>query len=162
MRKGTAQARAHHPLWAALHEEITPARLTALTSTPLFTERYNDWWDSEKNGLWVGQFWMGARQPCLHQGEPWGRAFKLSWKNGDDGPGDAPDNAHSAYQCDVDEAREGPALLQWSLAQRQSEARTPLQRCAADHIARLLRLNGLVESRLQAAGTAATAAKPPG
>ena len=41
-------------------------------------------------------------------------------------------------------------------------ARTPLQRCAADHIARLLRLYGLVESRLQAAGTAATAAKPPG
>ncbi len=29
-------------------EEITPARLTTLTSTPLFTERYNDWWDSEK------------------------------------------------------------------------------------------------------------------
>ena len=105
---------------------------------------------------------MGARQPCMHDGQPWGRAFKLSWKNGAPAPGDGADNAHSAYQCDVDEAREGPALLQWTLAQRQSEARTPLQRCAADHIARLLRLYGLVESRLQAASTAATAAKPPG
>ena len=62
------------------NEEINPrAPCTALTSTPLFTERYNDWWDSEKRP--VGRpVRMGARQPCLHQGEPWGRAFKLSWK----------------------------------------------------------------------------------
>lgn len=162
VRKGTAQARAHHPLWTALHEEITPARLTALTSTPLFTERYNDWWDSEKNGLWVGQFWMGARQPCLHQGEPWGRAFKLSWKNGDDGPGDAPDNAHSAYQIDIEEAREGPPLLRVAYSQRQSEPRTPIPPGAADHLARLLRLYRQAQTHIERL-TAAMAheAQPP-
>ena len=59
----------HHPLWTALHEEITPARLTALTSTPLFTERYNDWWDSEKRP--VGRPVLDGRTPAyLHQGGP--------------------------------------------------------------------------------------------
>ena len=162
LRKADGQARAGYPLWRRLQAELTPACIEAFTSLPRFTEHCTDWWDSDRNGWWEDDIWVGARQPCMHDGQPWGRAFKLSWKNGAPAPGDGADNAHSAYQCDVDEAREGPALLQWTLAQRQSEARTPLQRCAADHIARLLRLYGLVESRLQAAGTAATAAKPPG
>lgn len=140
VRKGTAQARARYPLWAQLMAEVTPQRLEQTTSLPLFTELYNDWWDSEKNGFWAGQIWIGARQPCLHQGQPWGRAFKLSWKNGDDAPGDAPDNAHSAYQFDVDEAREGPPVLHVHYAQRQADGRLPLPWAAADHIARLLRL----------------------
>jgi len=162
LRKAEGQARAGYPLWRRLQAELTPARIEAFTSLPRFTERCSDWWNSDRNGWWEDDIWVGARQPCMHEGQPWGRAFKLSWKNGAPAPGDGADNAHSAYQCDMDEAREGPALLQWSLAQRQSDERTPLQRCAADHIARLLRLYGLVESRLQAACTAATAAKPPG
>ncbi len=164
VRKGTAQARARYPLWAQLQAEITPARLEALTSGPLFTEHYNDWWDGEKNGFWAGQLWIGARQPCLHEGEPWGRAFKLSWQNGEDAPGDPPDDAHAAYQLDLDEAREGPPQVLVQYTQRQSESRIPLPPCAADHLARLLRLyrqaRAHIENRsaaLQASGPAATA-----
>ena len=94
--------------------------------------------------------WVGARQPCMHNGVPWGRVLKYSWRNGDDAPGDDEDNAHSAYQIDVDEAREGPAVVEFSYTQRQSDIRAPLPRCAADHVARLLRFHGLVQARIRA------------
>lgn len=161
LRRAESQARADYPLWRRLQAELTPARIEAFTSLPPFTGPYSDWWDSERNGWWEDDIWLGARQPCMHAGQPWGRALKLSWKNGTPSPGDEEDNAHSAYQVDVDEARAGPAVLEWRYSQRQSEARTPLPRCGADHIARLLRLYGLVESRLLVASAQEAAAKPP-
>lgn len=160
VRKGTAQARARYPLWAQVQAEITPARLEALTSGPLFTDHYNDWWDAEKNGFWAGQVWIGARQPCLHEGEPWGRAFKLSWQNGEDGPNDPPDDAHAAYQLDLDEAREGPPQVLVQYTQRQSESRSPIPPCAADHLARLLRLYRQAQAHIESRSAALDSSGP--
>ncbi|MBU1818813.1 MAG: WD40 repeat domain-containing protein, partial [Gammaproteobacteria bacterium] len=148
VRKAVGQHRARYPLHQRLKAELTTARIETLTTLPVFTERYNDWWDSDKNGYWEDDIWVGARQPCMHDGEPWGRALKLSWKNGDTAPGDAADNAHSAYQLDVDEARDGPGVVDFTYSQRQSDSRTALPACAADHIARLLRFYGAMEARI--------------
>ena len=82
LRKADGQARAGYPLWRRLQAELTPARIKAFTSLPRFTEHCTDWWDSDRNGWWEDDIWVGARQPCMHGGQPWGRAFKLSWKNG--------------------------------------------------------------------------------
>ncbi len=150
VRKATGQHRARYPLYQRLHGELTAAAVEEFTSLPVFTERYNNWWDSDHNGWWEGEVWVGARQPCMHKGEPWGRALKLSWKNGDEAPGDDPDDAHSAYQLDVDEARDGPPVVVFSYTQRQSEPRTALPRAAADHMARLLRLYGALQQRIRA------------
>lgn len=150
VRKAVAQHRARYPLYQQLQAELTAAQIEEFTNLPVFTERYNDWWDSDRNGHWQGDVWVGARQPCMHEGEPWGRALKLSWENGEPAAGDDADNAHSAYQIEVDEARDGPALVGFTYAQRQSDARVPLPRGAADHIARLLRFYGLVQGRLRA------------
>lgn len=149
VRKAVGQHRKRYPLHQRLKTELTAARIEALTSLPVFTERYNDWWDSDKNGYWEDDIWVGARQPCMHDGEPWGRALKLSWQNGSDAPGDDEFNAHSAYQIDVDEARDGPAVVEFSYSQRQNDSRTALPACAADHIARLLRFYGAVETRIR-------------
>lgn len=149
LRKAEGQARAGYPLWRRLQAELTPARIVAFTSAPRFAEQYNDWWDSERNGWWEDDVWVGARQPGMHEGLPCGRALKLSWRNGTEAPGDVEDDAHGAYQADLDEAREGPAVLEWTYAQRQSDARSPLPRCAADHLARLLRMYALLETRLR-------------
>ena len=151
LRKAEGQARAGYPLWRRLQAELTPARIVAFTNAPRFTEEYNDWWDSDRNGWWEDDVWVGARQPGMHEGLPCGRALKLSWRNGNEAPGDAEDDAHGAYQADLDEAREGPAVLEWTHAQRQSDTRAPLPRCAADHLARLLRIYAQLEHRLQAA-----------
>ncbi|MDR6154257.1 hypothetical protein QF021_002346 [Acidovorax delafieldii] len=150
VRKAVGQHRARYPLYQRLQATMTAEHIEAFTSLPVFTEQYNDWWDSDRNGYWEGEVWVGARQPCMHDGEPWGRALKYSWRNGDDAPGDDEDNAHSAYQIDVDEAREGPAAVEFSYTQRQSDSRAPLPRCAADHIARLLRFHGVVQARIRA------------
>ncbi|MFY3384817.1 hypothetical protein [Paracidovorax sp. MALMAid1276] len=149
VRTAVGQHRARYPLHQRLVDTLTAERIESFTSLPVFTEQYNDWWDSERNGWWEGNVWVGARQPCMHNGEPWGRALKLSWKNGQDAPGDDEDNAHSAYQITVDEARTGPAAVEFSYAQRQSDSRAPLPRGAADHIARLLRLYGAMEARIR-------------
>ena len=148
LRKAVGQHRARYPLYQRLQAVLTPRRIEALTSLPVFTERCADWWDSERNGWWEGDVWVGARQPCMHGGEPWGRALKFSWRNGTEAPGDAEDDAHGIYQIDVDEARAGPAVAVFSHAQRQSEPHAPLPRGAADHIARLLEFYALVEERL--------------
>lgn len=150
LRKAVGQHRARYPLHQRLVAGLTAERIEDFTALPVFTERYNDWWDSDRNGWWEGDVWVGARQPHMHAGEPWGRALKLSWKNGADAPGDADDTAHSAYQIDIEPALGGPAAVQFTCAQRQSDARTPLPRGAADHIARLLRLYGAVEGRVRA------------
>jgi len=150
VRKAVGQHRARYPLYQRLQATMTAEHIEAFTSLPVFTEQYNDWWDSDRNGYWEGEVWVGARQPCMHDGEPWGRALKYSWRNGDDAPGDDEDNAHSAYQIHVDEAREGPAAVEFSYTQRQSDGRVSLPRCAADHIARLLRFHGLVQARIRA------------
>lgn len=150
LRKAVGQHRARYPLHQRLLAELTAQRIEDFTTLPIFTERYNDWWDGDKNGWWEGDVWVGARQPCMHDGEPWGRAYKLSWHNGTEAPGDAPDNAHSAYQITLEAALHGPALVQYTYAQRQSDARAPLPRGAADHIARLLRFAAAVETRVRA------------
>jgi hypothetical protein len=147
VRKAEGQHRARYPLYTRLQAELTAARIEALTEHPLFTEHYNDWWDPDRCGFWDGDLWVGARQPCMHAGEPWGRVLKFSAKNGSEAPGDAPDDAHALYQIDVDEARAGPPLLHITHAPRQSEERAELQRCAADHIARLLHFFGTTERR---------------
>lgn len=149
LRKAVGQHRARYPLYQRLVAELTAERIEEFTSLPVFTERYNDWWDSDKNGWWEGDVWVGARQPCMHEGEPWGRALKLSWENGDEAPGDEDDNAHSAYQINVEAALDGPAVVEFTYAQRQSDARTTLPRSAADHITRLLRFYGAVQLRVR-------------
>ena len=150
VRKAVGQHRARYPLHQRLLATLTAEHIERFTSLPVFTDQYNDWWDSDRNGWWEGDIWVGARQPCMHDGEPWGRALKLSWHNGDDAPGDDEDNAHSAYQINIDEAREGPAVVEFTYAQRQNDSRAPLPRGAADHIARLLRFYGAVEARVRA------------
>lgn len=151
-RKAIGQHRARYPLHALLTRELSASCIEALARLPVFTDEYNDWWDSERNGFWLGDVWVGARQPCMHEGQPWPLALKLSWKNGSDAAGDAPDDAHAAYQLDVDEARQGPPVVAVRYAQRQSGEREPLPRGAADHIARLLRMYGWVSARLLAPG----------
>ncbi len=151
VRRAVGQSRAGYPLYHRLQAEITPRRIEQFTSLPYFTEEYNDWWDSDKNGDWQGDVWVGARQPCLHEGEPYGRALKLSWENGEPRPGDDSDDAYGAYQLDVDEARAGPPVVEFKYTQRQSEARTTLPRGAVDHIARLLRIYAQVEAKIQGA-----------
>ena len=148
VRRAVGQSRAGYPLHWRLEAELTAQRIEHLTSLPVFTDVYNDWWDSDKDGTWYDDVWVGARQPCMHEGEPWGRALKLSYENGEDAPGDPEDDAHACYQIEIDEARAGPALVEFTYVQRQSEHRQPLPRGAADHIARLLRLYGRVEATL--------------
>ncbi|MBV7542736.1 WD40 repeat domain-containing protein [Acidovorax sp. sic0104] len=149
VRKAVGQHRARYPLYQRLEAELSATHIEDFTRLPVFTERYNDWWDSDRNGHWQGDVWVGARQPCMHDGEPWGRALKFSWENGSPAQGDDEDNAHSVYQVNVDEAREGPALVEFTYAQRQSEARVALPRGAADHVARLLRFYQVVQARLR-------------
>ena len=149
LRKAVGQHRAHYPLYQRLAADMTAERIESFTTLPVFTERYNDWWDSDRNGWWEGDVWVGARQPCMRDGEPWGRAFKLSWENGDEAPGDEDDNAHAAYQINLEAALGGPAAVEFTYAQRQSDARTTLPRSAADHIARLLRFMDAVEARVR-------------
>ncbi|WP_428001966.1 WD40 repeat domain-containing protein [Acidovorax sp.] len=151
VRLAVGQSRAGYPLYHRLQAELTPRRIEQFTSLPYFTEEYNDWWDSDKNGEWHGEVWVGARQPCLHEGEPYGRALKLSWENGEPRPGDDSDDAYGAYQLDIDEARAGPPVVEFKYTQRQSEARTTLPRGAVDHIARLLRIYAQVEAQIQGA-----------
>lgn len=159
-RRAAGQARAQHPLWQRLQQTLTPERVEALTTLPVFTDQYNDWWDPERNGFWEDDVWIGARQPCMHHGEPWGRILKLSWANGSDGPGDPPDDAHACYQLDVDEAREGPPAVLPSYAQRQSDSRAPVPPIAADHLHRLLRLFEQAQLQLGAASGAADRSRP--
>jgi hypothetical protein len=150
LRKAVGQHRARYPLHQRLVAELTAERIEALTTLPVFTERYNDWWDSDRNGWWEGDVWVGARQPCMRDGEPWGRALKFSWKNGNEAIGDEADDAHGAYQLNLQAALNGPATVEFTYAQRQSATRVPLARSAADHIARLLRFMDAIETRVRA------------
>lgn len=150
LRKAVGQHRARYPLHQHLLSAVTAERIEDFTTLPIFTERYNDWWDGDRNGWWEGDVWVGARQPCMRNGEPWGRAFKLSWKNGDEAPGDGEDNAHAAYQIHLPASLHGPADVEFTYAQRQSDARVALPRSAADHIARLLRFMDAVEASVRA------------
>ncbi|MBS0291885.1 MAG: hypothetical protein JSS01_05120 [Proteobacteria bacterium] len=155
-RRAEGQRRAGRPLRARLHAALTPERVRALTLLPIFTGRYNDWWDPERNGWWEGDVWIGARQPGQQGGRHWGRALKLSWRNGREAAGDEEDDAHACYQIDLvedDAPHEGtahPPGLRLSYAQRQSDARVSLSNDAVDHMARLLRLFTTLEQRLHA------------
>jgi len=154
-RKAVAHARAGKPVWRRLVTALSAERIEALSRLPVFTEQYNDWWDDERNGWWEGDVWVGVRQPCMHQGEPWGLALKLSWRNGEEAPGDPPDDAHAAYQIDIEASAPGaPPAVRIACAQRQSEPRRLLPHHAVDHAARLLRWFLALEDRLHAAHAA--------
>ena len=148
VRKAVGQHRARYPLHRALIATVSPSAIERLSMLPVFMDHYNDWWSTDRNGFWEGDLWIAARQPCMHGGEPWGRALKLSWANGAPGAGDDADDAHASYQVDVDEARQGPALASFSYAQRQSAPRVPLPPGAADHIAQLLWFFATAQQRL--------------
>jgi hypothetical protein len=148
VRRAVGQARAGYPLHQRLKAELTAARIERLTLLPVFTEQYNDWWDADKRGTWFDDVWLGARQPCMRDGEFWCRALDVSWENGEDGPGDAEHDAHGNYQIDIDRPGEGREPVEFTYSQRQSEHRPPLPRGAADHCARLLRLVGMAEASL--------------
>lgn len=156
-RLAEGQRRAGRPLRDQLHATLTPARVQALTLLPIFTARYNDWSNPERNGWWEDEVWIGARQPGQREGRQWGRVLKLSWRNGPDAPGDEEDDAHACYQIDVtgsDAPPEGtahPPGLRISYSQRQSDARVPLPLHAVPHMARLLGLFIHLEHRLQLA-----------
>ncbi|MBS0509196.1 MAG: hypothetical protein JSR53_17615 [Proteobacteria bacterium] len=155
-RRAEGQRRAGRPLRARLHATLTPARVQALTLLPVFTGRYNDWWDPERNGWWEGDVWIGARQPGQQGGRHWGRALKLSWRNGSEAAGDEEDDAHACYQIDLvdDDAPSGtahPPGLRLSYSQRQSDARSLLTNDAVEHMERLLQLFTSLEQRLYAA-----------
>ncbi|KRD26792.1 hypothetical protein ASE39_00295 [Acidovorax sp. Root267] len=148
VRRAVGQSRAGYPLYRRLKAEITTKRIERFTQLPVFTEEYNDWWDADKRGTWFDDVWVGARQPGMHEGEFWCRALDVSWENGEDAPGDAEHDAHGAYQIDIDRPGEGREPVEFTYSQRQSENRPPLPCGAADHIARLLRLYGMVEAPL--------------
>lgn len=156
-RLAEGQRRAGRPLRARLHAALTPERVQALTLLPVFTGRYNDWWDPERNGWWQGDVWIGARQPGQQGTRHWGRALKLSWRNGSEGPGDEEDDAHACYQIDLIEddaplaGTAHPPGLHLSYAQRQSDTRRPLTNDAVEHMARLLRLFTHLEQQLYSA-----------
>ncbi len=131
--------------------------MQALTLLPVFTGRYNDWWNPERNGWWQGDVWIGARQPGHQGSRHWGRALELSWRNGSEQPGDEEDDAHACYQIDLvedDTPAQGtaqPPGLRLSYGQRQSDARRPLTNDAVQHMARLLQLFTDLEQQLYAA-----------
>ena len=156
-RRAEGQRRAGRPLRAQLHATLTPARVQALTLLPIFTGRYNDWWNPERNGWWQGDVWIGARQSGHHGSRHWGRALKLSWRNGSEQPGDDEDDAHACYQIDLvedDTPAQGtahPPGLRLSYGQRQSDTRRPLTNDAVQHMAQLLQLFTRLEQELYAA-----------
>lgn len=156
-RLAEGQRRAGRPLRERLHAALTTARVQALTLLPVFTGRYNDWWNPERNGWWQGDVWIGARQPGHQGSRHWGRALKLSWRNGSEQPGDEEDDAHACYQIDLvedDTPAQGtaqPPGLRLSYGQRQSDARRPLTNDAVQHMARLLQLFTDLEQQLYAA-----------
>ncbi|MBK8335890.1 MAG: WD40 repeat domain-containing protein [Sterolibacteriaceae bacterium] len=149
-RKAVGQARAGYPLWQRAHDEITPARIETLAALPVFTERYNDWWDGDKCGYWESDVWVGTRRPCVRDGETYGRAFKLAWENGAEGPGDPQSDATGSYLITFEDAKDDGPALAFFCGQRQSDGTTRLRRDAADHLARLLRFFATVESKLLA------------
>lgn len=153
-RLAEGQRRAGRPLRARLHAALTPERVRALTLLPVFTLRYNDWYDPERNGWWQGEVWVGARQLGQQGVRQSGRALKLCWRNGNEQPGDEDDDAHACYQIDMldDDAQppgtaHPPGLL-LSCGQRQSDTRRPLGNDAVQHMARLLRLFTDIERQL--------------
>lgn len=153
-RKAEAERRAGRPLRQQLMAALSPARIEALTLLPVFTAQYNDWWDSDRNGWWEGDLWVGARQPCVHHGKRWGRALKLSWQLGTPGAGDEEDDPHACYQIELDRsaataaATTAGSAVHITYTQRQSDERVPLPADAVDHMARLLRLFTGVEHHL--------------
>lgn len=136
--QGSAQMQAGYPLWQQVQQLLTPQYIEAVASHPLFTETYNDWWDSERNGVWLGDLWVGARVAGMYRREPYPAALKLSWRQGSEAPGDAPDDAHAWLLAEVDAARAGPPQVILTHRQRQSASSEPLAPHAADHLTRLL------------------------
>lgn len=148
-RKAEGQARGGYPLWRRVQQEIGAPGVLALARLPVFAEEYNDWWDADKCGFWLDDVWVGARQPCRHDGEDYAPALKLSWTNGEEAPGDDDGDANAGYLliCNEENASE-PLELRY--LQRQPESSVPMPRGAADHLLRMLRLYGGVSRRLLA------------
>ena len=152
------ERRSGWPTRTRLHATLGPAQVLELAALPLFTEHYNDWSDPERSGLWLGDTWVGVRQPGFRGGRRHAAALKLGWRNGTEGPGDPPDDAHAAYQLDVLGEGAGPAPgtahppgLVLSYSARQSAPRAPLPGHAARHMEHLLQRFCQAQERLRAA-----------
>lgn len=146
-----AERRAGWPLRAQLHAALTGPRIRALIDLPAL--QGSDWRDPERAGLWRDELWIGARQA----GPRHGPALKLSWRNGQERPGDAEDDAHASYQIDLLEppatpppGTAHPPGLALSYSQRQSQPRQPLPAHGIEHLHRLLQLLQQAETTLQA------------
>lgn len=146
--EGLAQAEAGHPLWGWLQRGLTPGRLQALARLPVFTDEYNDWWDSDRNGFWERDVWVGVRQAVRRGGHAYSLALKLSWETGPSAAGDDEDNNHASYMLELEGGHEGEPWLRFTEAQRQDHGRTPLLHHSAAHLLRLARMFGAVERRL--------------
>jgi hypothetical protein len=146
--EGLAQARAGLPLWGWMQRQLTPERVQALTELPVFTERYNDWWHSDRNGFWEGDLWVGARQPGLRGAQRSTRALKLSWAQGQPRPEDAEDNHLASYLLEFDTGSDGRPWLRMGGAQRQDSERQPLPHHSAAHLLRLVRLFTAIDTVL--------------
>ena len=157
--EGLAQARAGLPLWGWMQRQLTPERVQALTELPVFTERYNDWWHSDRNGFWEGDLWVGARQPGLRGTQRTTRALKLSWAQGRPRPEDAEDNHLASYLLEFDTGSDGRPWLRMGSAQRQDSERQPLPHHSAAHLLRLVRLFTAIDTGLHQREAQARAAE---
>ncbi len=146
--EGLAQVRTGYPLWGWLQRSLPPARVQALAQLPVFTEEYNDWWDSDRNGFWERDIWVGARQPGRRGEHSYSLGIKLSWETGPSAPGDGEDNNHASYLLELESNREGTPWLRFTEAQRQDSGRAPLLHHSATHVLRLARMFGALEQRL--------------
>jgi hypothetical protein len=147
VRKAVGQIRAGYPLALRLQQQLTPERLAKLVALPVFAERYADWWGDDC-GFWHKEIWVGARQPCEHEGVHYDRAFKMSWENGDDQTGDEDGDSLAAYFIKDAPTIEGGAQLALEYRQRANYAFVVIPQAAADHQARLLRLYSGIEASL--------------
>ncbi len=147
MRKAIGQLRAGYPLALRTQSALSQARVTALIGLPVFVEEYNDFW-TDNAGLWNGEVCVRARQSCQHNGHDYTRAFKLSFENGDDAPGDEEGDAHATYFYEEIVIAGEPPTITLEYEQRQSRTLVTIPRTAADHHARALRMFEHIERRL--------------
>ncbi|SDM41024.1 hypothetical protein SAMN05428957_105249 [Oryzisolibacter propanilivorax] len=151
------ERRQGRPARAALHAALQPTHIAALVALPLFTEQYNDWSDPDRAGLWLGDVWAGAHAGGVQGGARHPAALKLSWRNGQEMPGDPEDDAHASYQIEVlppgappPAGTAHPPGLAVSYRQRQGDARQPLPAHAVAHLRRLAQLFLQVQAALLA------------
>jgi hypothetical protein len=143
-RKGVAQHREGFPLWKQVCAEVTYERILALTSLPLFTELYNDWWDEDRNGYWNQSLCFGARQAVMFEGEQLTPMLKIAWHTG------SGEDAIAAYWFELAMSPAGEPMLDIDHTGNQNAGRYPVPRHAADHMARILRFIKSAEEKISA------------